>query len=116
RSFPGKLTRFLFERARAFDFDTRRGVVILPCELIEDNGTTLREIVHVLARRWGLDRGFGEWLTTSVTFCNTLVDRIVVPGDSSALEYRDELATTCEPYALFAIEGDASLRARLGFA
>jgi tagaturonate reductase len=34
RSFPGKLARFLYERARAFDFDEARGVVVVPCELI----------------------------------------------------------------------------------
>src|SRR5688500_1806446 len=49
RSFPGKLTRFLYERATAFDFDPARGVVVLPCELIEDNGDRLREIVLTLA-------------------------------------------------------------------
>src|SRR3954468_13381512 len=31
-SFPGKLARFLYERARAFDFDVGRGLLILPCE------------------------------------------------------------------------------------
>ncbi len=123
RSFPGKLTRFLAERAAAFDYDTSRGVVVLPCELIEDNGDTLREIVHVLGHRWRLDPRFASWLDTAVVFCNTLVDRIV-PGVVSADEanrigrvfgYRDDLATACEPYALLAIEGDDALRDRLGF-
>src|SRR4051812_12700931 len=41
RSFPGKLTRFLAERAAAFDYDPRRGLVVLPCELIEGNGDAL---------------------------------------------------------------------------
>ena len=45
RSFPGKLTRFLARTRRAFDYDPQRGVVVLPCELIEDNGDTLRAIV-----------------------------------------------------------------------
>jgi tagaturonate reductase len=116
RSFPGKLTRFLVERARAFDFDPRRGVLVLPCELIEDNGSRLRDIVRTLARRWELGPAFDHWLTSSVVFCNTLVDRIV-PGATSidTLGYRDDLLTVCEPYALFAIEGDAALRTRLGF-
>src|SRR5205814_2445855 len=38
RSFPGKLTRFLYERAFHFDFAVENGLVVLPCELIEDNG------------------------------------------------------------------------------
>jgi len=123
RSFPGKLTRFLYERARAFDFDPSCGLVVLPCELIEDNGETLCAIVHRLSRLWRLDHRFASWLTECVEFCNTLVDRIVPgapPKDEmqrveNVFGYRDGLLTACETYALFAIEGDEALRARLGF-
>ncbi len=124
RSFPGKLTRFLYERARAFDFAAERGVVVVPCELIEDNGDRLREIVLALADRWELGADFRGWIERAVPFCNTLVDRIVpgAPSDEDAaalrasLGYRDELLTACELYRLFVIEGDDALRARLGFA
>ncbi|HEV8214721.1 MAG TPA: tagaturonate reductase, partial [Gemmatimonadaceae bacterium] len=124
RSFPGKLARFLYERAVHFDFAIERGVIVLPCELIEDNGTTLGGIVGELARRWKLGDRFVSWLADAVDFRNTLVDRIV-PGalprdEAERIErlagYRDGMITTCEPYALFAIEGDDTLRARLGFA
>ena len=124
RSFPGKLARFLYERAVHFDFAIERGVIVLPCELIEDNGTTLRGIVRELAGRWKLGDRFVSWLAEAVDFRNTLVDRIV-PGalprdEAERIErlagYRDGMITTCEPYALFAIEGDDALRARLGFA
>jgi len=124
RSFPGKLARFLYERAVHFDFAIECGVIVLPCELIEDNGTTLRGIVRELARRWKLGDRFVSWLAEAVDFRNTLVDRIV-PGalprdEAERIErlagYRDGMITTCEPYALFAIEGDDALRARLGFA
>jgi tagaturonate reductase len=114
-SFPGKLARFLAERAAAFDYDVRRGVIVLPCELIEDNGDRLRATVETLARRWSLGPQFETWLANAVTFCNTLVDRIVPGAASVELPYRDELATACEAYALFAIQGDLKLRARLGF-
>lgn len=124
RSFPGKLARFLFERARTFDFDAAKGVVVLPCELIENNGDRLREIVLQLAERWKLGPAFVRWVEEGVPFCNTLVDRIV-PGtpDEERLErlqqelgYQDGMLTTCEVYRLFAIQGDDALRARLGFA
>jgi len=124
RSFPGKLVRFLYERARHFDFATDRGLIVLPCELIEDNGSTLRAIVQQLARKWQLSEAFAKWLDESVEFRNTLVDRIV-PGalpkeDAERIErtlgYRDGMITACENYALFAIEGDDAVRARLGFA
>ncbi|MEO8620172.1 MAG: tagaturonate reductase, partial [bacterium] len=124
RSFPAKLTRFLFERATAFEFDQARGLTVIPCELIEGNGARLREIVVSLAKRWELGTTFTEWLDTSVPFCNTLVDRIVPgapKGDDverlrAMLGYEDAMLTTCEPYRLFAIEGDEALRARLTWA
>ncbi|HWV58993.1 MAG TPA: tagaturonate reductase [Longimicrobiales bacterium] len=123
RSFPGKLTRFLYERARAFDFDPDRGVVVVPCELITDNGDRLREIVLELARRWSLEPEFARWVGEAVPFCNTLVDRIVPPVSSAEVEritgrlgYADAMLTVCEPYRLFAIQADAATAARLRFA
>ncbi len=62
RSFPGKLTRFLYERATAFDYDPAAGVVVLPCELLENNGAQLGEIVRTLAGRWQLGLRFERWL------------------------------------------------------
>jgi tagaturonate reductase len=123
RSFPGRLTRFLQHRAAHFDYDDARAPVIVPCELIDGNGTRLREIVRTLDARWALDTRFAGWLA-HVVFCDTLVDRIV-PGAPPAaryeqlaveLGYDDEMMTVCEPYRLLVIQGDDVLRARLGFA
>ncbi|HET9002684.1 MAG TPA: tagaturonate reductase [Gemmatimonadaceae bacterium] len=131
-SFPGKLTRFLLERGRAVDFDAEQGVVVVPCELIEDNGDKLREMVLTLAARWRVEPEFAEWLDMGVPFCNTLVDRIVpgapAPGEAAtlaaALGYDDAMLTTAEAYRLFAIElpttggdfgGEGDIGDRLGF-
>lgn len=124
RSFPGKLARFLVERARAFEYSWRAGLVVVPCELIDDNGTLLSDVVRRLAHEWRIEPPFFAWLDRAVSFCNTLVDRIVPgappTGEARRVErlfgYRDGLLTTCEPYALFAIQGDDVLRDRLGFA
>ncbi|MES2523994.1 MAG: tagaturonate reductase [Gemmatimonadota bacterium] len=124
KSFPGKLTRFLYERARAFAFAPSKGLVVVPCELIEGNGDTLRQLVLDLAARWGYEPGFRHWIEHWVHFCNTLVDRIVpgAPGSdetallTTRLGYTDALLTTAEQFRLFVIEGDDSLRARLDFA
>ena len=122
RSFPGKLAAFLLHRARWSGFDVARAPIVIPTELIEGNGDKLRDIVRTLASRWGTEPEFERWLD-AVVFCNTLVDRIVpgAPSDSYATELRDALGyddgmmTVCEPYRLFAIEGDDALRERLRF-
>jgi tagaturonate reductase len=122
RSYPGKLTAFLLHRARWCRFDAARAPVVIPTELVEGNGDKLREIVATLATRWNAEPEFLRWLD-AVPFCNTLVDRIVpgAPSDEYAAElrevlpYDDGMITICEPYRLFAIEGDATLRARLRF-
>jgi tagaturonate reductase len=124
RSFPGKLTAFLYHRAIHFEFEPASGVTVIPCELIEDNGSELREIVRVLSSRWNLDARFMKWMDSSVSFCNTLVDRIVSgtpPADrladmAKSLGYHDQMLTVCEPYRLLAIEGDSDRLNALGLA
>jgi len=109
RSFPARLTRFLYERGRAFDHARDRAVIVIPCELIESNGSVLRDLVLRCGETWGLGREFLSWVREDVRFCNTLVDRIVVTEG-------DDLTTVCEPFRLLVIEGDETLRARLSFA
>lgn len=112
RSFPGKLARVLAERGTAVGYDETRGVVVLPCELIEGNGDRLREIVLTHVRRWGIDAALERWIERAVPFCNTLVDRIVpgAPGGEDAnalgaiLDYDDAMLTISESYRLFAIQ------------
>lgn len=122
-SFPGKLTAVLYERFRAFEGDPNRGVVILPCELLEDNGDVLRDIVLRLIELWQLGDDFRDWIMNANQFCNTLVDRIV-PGkpEATALDkafwqvnFRDDLLTCAEHYSLFAIEGNRELAKKLNF-
>lgn len=117
-SFPGKLTALLHERFATFGPDPSKGLIVLPCELVESNGELLRDIVLELARRHALGDSFIEWVSDASVFCNTLVDRIVPgrPRDADAflprLGYYDELLTVAEPYRLWAIEGDAAFAER----
>jgi tagaturonate reductase len=122
-SFPGKLLAFLYERFKAFNGSAASGMVIVPTELITDNGTKLESIVLELAHRNNLDFKFIEWLENHNTFCNSLVDRIV-PGKPNAAEtkkleaalgYEDELLTMSEVFRLWAIEGDEKVKAVLSF-
>ena len=122
-SFPGKLLAFLFQRYKAFNGSPESGMLIVPTELITDNGSKLESIVLELAHRNGLDFKFIEWLENHNTFCNSLVDRIV-PGKPNAAElnklqnelgYTDELLTMSEVFRLWAIEGNEKVKEILSF-
>ena len=123
-SFPGKLLAFLYERFKAFGGSERSGMVIVPTELISDNGKKLESIVLELAHLNGLEEAFIEWLECCNHFCNSLVDRIV-PGKpdqemvtqlEEQLGYSDQLLTMSEVYCLWAIEGDEKVKEVLSFA
>ncbi|MFL5738978.1 MAG: tagaturonate reductase [Flavisolibacter sp.] len=123
-SFPGKLLAFLYERFRAFGGSEHSGMVIIPTELIPDNGKKLESIVLELAHLNGLEDEFISWVEDHNHFCNSLVDRIV-PGKPEAeslahlekeLGYCDGLLTMCEVYRLWAIEGDEKVKEILSFA
>ena len=116
-SYPGKLTKFLFERFEHFHGDLEKGLIILPVELIDDNGIHLKEIVLRLAGEWGLGEDFTAWLKGACIFCSTLVDRIVTgyPRDEAEslwqeFGYQDNLVVTGEPFALWVIESDREMK------
>ena len=123
QSFPGKLLAVLYARFRAFAGDAARGLVIVPTELLPDNGRRLEAIVLELAHRNDLGGEFIDWLKSANQFCSSLVDRIV-PGRPAAaaaaslqagLGYEDELLTVAEAYCLWAIEGDERVGEVLSF-
>jgi tagaturonate reductase len=108
-TFPAKLTRLLYERYKRANRSD--GFIILPLELIENNGTVLKDIVLKYIDLWGLESRFKNWVSTSNLFVNTLVDRIVPGYPSKRAEkifkeigYRDNFLTLTEIYHLFAIE------------
>ncbi|MFN4144411.1 MAG: tagaturonate reductase [Runella sp.] len=124
QSFPAKLTAFLYERFRTYGGKKDKGVIVIPTELITDNGLKLRECVEKLSAYNELGKLFNKWLKYHVKFCNSLVDRIV-PGKPDAatqaaleakLGYEDALLTVAEPYLLWAIEGDDRVGKVLSFA
>ena len=123
QSFPAKLTAFLYERFRSVGGSRAKGLIVIPTELVTDNGLILRDAVEQLAQFNELGKLFTKWLKFHVSFCNSLVDRIVTrPTDEAkqALEqetgYEDDLLTFTEPYHLWAIEGDDRVRQALTFA
>ncbi len=116
-SFPGKLTSLLFNRFSKKG-DATKDIVIIPTELITDNGDKLKEIVHQHISFNHLPDEFILWLDKNIIFCNSLVDRIVTAAninDFSNVIYIDKLAVKTEPYNLWAIEGDERVKNILTF-
>ena len=123
-SFPGKLLAFLYERFLAFNGSEDSGFVIVPTELISENGKKLKSIVLELAHSNSLEDDFIEWVEKRNFFRNSLVDRIVtgMPDEKikneieNDLGYTDDLMIVSEVYSLWAIEGDEKIKDILSFA
>lgn len=78
-SFPGKLLALLYKRYQHFNGEMEKGLIIIPCELIDHNGKELNCVLNELALLNHLESEFITWLNKANIFCDTLVDRIV-PG------------------------------------
>lgn len=119
-TYPGKLTKFLYERYTTFNGAEDKGLILLPVELIEENGKNLKECVMALCDIWNLPQEFKAWVENCILFCSTLVDRIVTGyprgyTDSiyEQLGYEDKLVDIGEPFALWVIESDKDIRGEL---
>lgn len=115
-SYPAKLTRLLFERFEHFSGSDESKLLILPVELIENNGDALFGCVNKYADLWNLGDDFKNWLK-KCCFSNTLVDRIVTgypakEKDSicEKLGYNDNLLDTAEPFFFWALEVPENFR------
>lgn len=122
REFPAKLTRWLYERFQFFSGSENRGCIILPCELIENNGDALREVVFNYIRLWNLEPAFENWIRNHNYFYNTLVDRIVsgypTNRESEIMEitgYKDPLMVAGELYHSWVISGHPVLQSEWRF-
>lgn len=115
-SYPGKLTQLLYRRYKTFNGDPRRGFIIMPCELIFENGHHLKDCIIKYIDLWkeelGADyEGFKEWFLKYNYVCATLVDRIV-PGFprkdiaeiQEKLGYKDNVVVQGEAFHLWVIE------------
>ena len=123
-TYPGKLTKFLYERYKYFNGDLQKGLVMLPVELIDDNGIELEKCVKKFVALWNLPKEFEKWLDEACNFCSTLVDRIVTGHPKTeeerresfeAMGYEDNLLVTGEPFALWVIESKKDLTKELPF-
>ncbi|MEM8764677.1 MAG: tagaturonate reductase [Bacteroidota bacterium] len=122
KTFPGKLTALLHHRYQFFRGTPPGKLYILPCELIDTNGTILLKCIRDYTELWSLGEDFKNWLQNEVYFYNTLVDRIVpgFPRDTitevqNKLGYEDQLVVKAEPFHLWVIEGAPQIEQELDF-
>lgn len=116
-TFPGKLTALLHHRFQFFEGDIEKGLIMIPCELIEKNGQILKSCILDYAKIWNLSTVFLNWIEDACIFCDTLVDRIV-PGFprnriqelERQLGFKDELIVMAEPFHLWVIEGPEQVK------
>jgi tagaturonate reductase len=112
-SFPAKATAFLHHRFNK----NKKPLTFLPCELIENNGDTLKSVIHQYIDHWKLPADFRNWVDSEITFCNTLVDRIV-PGFqdvSRSTGFEDNFSVMAEPFHFWAIQAPENVRRKLPF-
>lgn len=121
-SFPAKLTILLYERFKHFNGDAKKGLTIIPCELINHNSEALKEIILKYISDWNLGNEFKNWILEHNSFHSTLVDRIVpgYPKDeietyNAQLDYQDNLIVAAEVFLLWVIEGGDELKSKLPF-
>ncbi|CAM4376028.1 tagaturonate reductase [Paenibacillus tarimensis] len=119
-SFPGKMAYFLYRRYEAFGGAPDKGLVFLPCELLERNGDELKACILRYCTDWQLPQAFIQWVTSCSRFLNSLVDRIVTGYPDEQAEqwfeewgYRDAMLNTAEPYHFWAIEAEQELEGLL---
>ncbi len=112
KSYPAKMTALLYKRFKHFNGDPTKGLCIICCELIENNGSTLHEYVIKHAQYHKLGQDFIDWVEQNCHFCDTLVDRIVpgFPRDTineikEEIGFDDNLVVKAEFYHLWAIGG-----------
>ncbi|MBO4935953.1 MAG: tagaturonate reductase [Alistipes sp.] len=113
KSYPAKVAALLYKRFKHFAGDPTKGLCVICCELIEDNGSTLHEYVIKHAKHNNLEIEFIDWVEHNCNFCDTLVDRIVpgFPTDTideikEELGFDDNLVVKGELYHLWAIGGN----------
>ncbi|MHB8336497.1 MAG: tagaturonate reductase [Ignavibacteriaceae bacterium] len=121
-SFPAKVAAFLYERYKKFSGAKNKGMIIIPCELIKDNGNTLHNYILQHAEDWNLESEFIRWIQENNYFYNTLVDRIVpgFPKDeietlTKKLGYEDNIIVSAEIFHLWVIQGNKIASEELPF-
>lgn len=115
-TYPAKLTKMLYHRFQYFGNDASKGLIMLPCELINNNGEALKNCVLEYAAAWKLEGEFIRWIVSHNKFYNTMVDRIVsgypdtiTPTIKNKITFDDKLLVSGEYYHSWVIQAGHEL-------
>lgn len=88
---------------------TPAGFTLISCDNLQHNGQITRAVVIGFAQQ--IDAELAQWINDNITFCSTMVDRIVpatTPQDITdtrlALGFEDAATVICEPFRQWVIE------------
>ena len=103
----GLLARGLIERAGT----SRAPITILSCDNLQSAGTMTHALVEQFLHAAGASEGVFDWIASSVTFPNAMVDRIV-PGSTAktcadverVLGVEDRVPVPAEEFTMWVIE------------
>ncbi|SFF67824.1 tagaturonate reductase [Salegentibacter agarivorans] len=122
KEFPAKLTLWLHARFDHFKGAEDKGCILLPCELIENNGEELLKTVLQYIKLWNLGDDFQQWIENHNYFCSTLVDRIVSGFPENRKDeiqrktgYEDPLLVAGEEYHSWIIKAPETVKNELPF-
>ena len=117
KSFPGKLLALMKRRYDFFKGAEDKGFLIIPCELIDDNGEELFRCLTELAEINKMDKPFIKWMRECNYFTSTLVDRIVPGYPKNEIEeirketgYTDENVVKGEIFHLWVLKDEPHIR------
>lgn len=102
KTFPSKITVYLYNRYKCFKGMKGSEMIIIPCELVSKNGDLLKKYVLEYSNKWGLEECFKQWVDSECVFFNTLVDSIVA-------EEKDNMSVVREPFYVWYIEGEKDI-------
>jgi tagaturonate reductase len=113
--FPARLVDLL--RTRRAALPDGPPLFVIPTELVPENGSRLAEMVDDLLGRSSEGRAIRDWMSRTVRFCSSLVDRITTGPPTAAIHaeleanfgYADALLTLTEPHCLWAMEADPAV-------
>ena len=122
KSFPAKLTAWLYHRYQCFLGDETKGCIFLPCESMSQNGESLCQCIIQYSEAWNLGWDFQKWITHYNFFCNTVaywkqtpIPKFQIEAIQDKIGYKDEVFVFRNLGLRWFIKAPGSIKAEIPF-